>query len=482
MKIAFLASEVIPYAKTGGLADVAGALPKFLSGLGADVRVYMPLYREVRKKNLPLEPVLADASLDLGGKRVTFSVFAHRAGGLSVFFIDQAVYFDRDQLYGTPAGDFPDNAERFAFFSRASLETMRATGFRPDVVHGHDWQAAAAFAYLKFSYADDPFFAGTRSLFTIHNLAYQGLFEKDVLGRIGLPESLFNMNDLEFYGKVNTLKAGILYATAVTTVSPRYSREIQTPEFGCGLDGLLRHRADALHGILNGVDYQDWDPATDRLIPRNFGPADLAGKKDCRAELVRMFGLSAPSDLPVAGMVTRLAGQKGLDIICEALDALLGLGLTFVILGTGDQKIQDFLLKAQKKHPTRLGLKIAFDEKIAHTIYAGSDIFLIPSRYEPCGLTQMYALKYGTIPVVRATGGLDDSIQEYDPLAGSGNGFKFVEAAPEALLSAAACSIEAFRRPEAWKALVGNAMAADFSWERSAAAYLDLYKKIAATT
>ena len=480
MKIAFLASEVIPYAKTGGLADVAGALPKFLSGLGADVRVFMPLYREVRKKNLLLEPVFASA-LDLGGKTVPFSVFERRADGLSVYFIDQAAYFDRDKLYGTPAGDYPDNAERFAFFSRASLETMRATGFRPDVVHGHDWQAAAAFAYLKFSYADDPFFAGTRSLFTIHNLAYQGLFEKDVLGRIGLPESLFNMNDLEFYGKVNMLKAGILYATAVTTVSPRYSREIQTAEFGCGLDVLLRHRADALHGILNGVDYQDWDPATDRLIPRNFGPADLTGKKDCRAELVRMFGLEAPTDLPVAGMVTRLAGQKGLDIVCAALDSLFGLGLTFVILGTGDPKIEDFLLAAQKRHPARLGLKIAFDERIAHTIYAGSDLFLIPSRYEPCGLTQMYALKYGTIPVVRATGGLDDSIQEYDPLAGRGNGFKFVEAAPEALLSAAARSVEAFRRPQAWPALVGNAMAADFSWERSAAAYLDLYKKIAAT-
>jgi len=479
MNIAFLASEVIPYAKTGGLADVAGALPKFLSKLGADVRVFMPLYREVRKKNLPLEPVLDDAALDMGGKRVTFSVFAHRAGGLSVLFIDQAAYFDRDQLYGTAAGDYPDNAERFAFFSRASLETMRATGFRPDVVHGHDWQAAAAFAYLKFSYADDPFFAGTRSLFTIHNLAYQGLFEKDVLGRIGLPKSLFNMNDLEFYGKVNTLKAGILYATAVTTVSPRYSREIQTPEFGCGLDGLLRHRADALHGILNGVDYQDWDPATDRLIPRNFGPADLTGKKDCRAELVRMFGLEAPADLPVAGMVTRLAGQKGLDIVCEALDSLFGLGLTFVILGTGDPKIQDFLLAAQKKHPARLGLKIAFDERIAHTIYAGSDIFLIPSRYEPCGLTQMYAMKYGTVPVVRATGGLEDSVQEFDAQTKSGNGFKFAEAEPGPLLDATARAVGAFRRQAEWSVLVKNALSADFSWERSAAAYLDLYRKIA---
>jgi starch synthase len=480
MKVAFLASEVIPFAKTGGLADVAGALPKFLSALGAEVRVFMPLYREVRTKKFALEPALECAKLVLGGRPVPYSVFVHRTGAVEFYFIDQPAYFDREQLYGTPAGDYPDNGERFAFFSRAALETMRATDFRPDVVHGHDWQAALAFAYLKFVCAEDPFFARTRSLFTIHNLAYQGLFEKDVLALAGLPGSLFNMNDLEFFGKVNALKAGILYATAVSTVSPRYSREIQTPEFGCGLDGLLRHRAGALHGILNGVDYGDWDPATDKLIPRNFGPADLAGKRECRAELARMFGLSAPPGLPVAGMVTRLAGQKGLDIVCEALDALLGLGLTLVILGTGDQKIQDFLLDAQKKHPARLGLKIAFDERIAHTIYAGSDVFLIPSRYEPCGLTQMYALKYGTVPIVRATGGLDDSIREFDPRAGAGNGFKFAEAAPDALLAASARAVDAFRRPEMWTVLVGNAMAADFSWKRSAAAYLDLYRKLAA--
>lgn len=480
MKVAFLASEVIPYAKTGGLADVAGALPKFLSGLGADVRVFLPLYREVRKKNLPLVPVLDNAHLDLGGKKVPFSVFEHRPGGVSAFFIDRPEYFDRDQLYGTAAGDYPDNGERFAFFSRAALETMRQTGFRPDVIHGHDWQAALAFAYLKFVYADDPFFARTRSLFTIHNLAYQGLFDKDILGRIGLPESLFNMNDLEFYGKVNALKAGILYATAVTTVSPRYSREIQTPEFGCSLDGLLRHRSDVLHGILNGVDYHAWDPATDKLIPASFGPDDLSGKERCREDLIREFGLSAPPDVPIAGMVTRLAAQKGLDIVCEALGSLVDLGLTLVILGTGDQKIQEFLATAHKEHRGRLGLKIAFDEKIAHTIYAGSDIFLIPSRYEPCGLTQMYAMKYGTIPVVRATGGLDDSVQEFDRRSGTGNGFKFAEAKTDALLSAAARSVAAFRRKDEWKALVRNAMAADFSWERSAAAYLDLYEKIAA--
>jgi starch synthase len=480
MKVAFLASEVMPYAKTGGLADVAGALPKFLTGLGADVRVFMPLYREVRKKNLPLTPVLDDAAVDIGGKNIAFSVFEHRSGGVSVLFIDRPEYFDRDHLYGTPSGDYPDNGDRFAFFSRAALETMRKTDFRPDVIHGHDWQAALAFAYLRFVLADDPFFSRTRSLFTIHNLAYQGLFDKDLLGRIGLPESLFNMDDLEFHGRVNALKAGILYATAVTTVSPRYSREIQTPEFGCGLDGLLRHRAGVLSGLLNGVDYNDWDPATDRLIPASFGPGDLAGKKRCREELVRMFGLSAPPDVPVAGMVTRLAAQKGLDIVCEALDSLIDLGLTVVILGTGDRKIQEFLAAAQKKHSRRLGLKIAFDEKIAHTIYAGSDAFLIPSRYEPCGLTQMYALKYGTIPVVRATGGLDDTIQEFDPRSGSGNGFKFPEAETAPLLAAAARAVKTFRRPDEWGRLVRNALAADFSWERSAAAYLALYKKIAA--
>jgi starch synthase len=478
MKVAFLASEVIPYAKTGGLADVAGALPKFLAALGADVRVFMPLYREVRKKNLPLEPVVTGAALDMDGDTLGYDVLAHRAGRVTVFFIDRPEYFDRDGLYGTAAGDYPDNGERFAFFCRAALETMRATGFAPDIVHGHDWQSALTFAYLRHTYAADAFFGRTRSLFTIHNLAYQGLFDKEVLGRVGLPPSLFNMNDLEFYGQVNALKAGILYASAVTTVSPRYSREIQTPAFGCGLDGLLRARSGVLHGILNGVDYHDWDPSTDRLIPRNFSSADRSGKKACREALAREFGLAAPADLPVAGMVTRLASQKGLDIVCDALDALIGLGLTLVILGTGDQKIQDFLLAAQKKYTGKIGLKIAFDERIAHTIYAGSDIFPIPSRYEPCGLTQMYAMKYGAIPVVRATGGLDDSVQEFDQKTASGNGFKFKEAAPEPLIEAAGHAVAAFKRPDAWRTLVGNAMAADFSWERSAAAYLALYKRI----
>jgi starch synthase len=479
MKVAFLASEVIPYAKTGGLADVAGALPKFLAGLGAEVRVFLPFYREVKKKNLPLQAAVELALLEMGGKKLAYRVYTLAADGVNFYFIDRPDYFDREALYGTPAGDYPDNGERFAFFSRAALETMRSLSFAPDIIHGHDWQSALAFAYLRTTYAGDTFFARTRTLFTIHNLAYQGLFDEDLLDRIGLPGTLFNMNDLEFYGKVNALKAGILYATAVTTVSPSYSREIQTPAFGCGLDGLLRSRSSALYGILNGVDYRDWDPATDRLIPRNYTAADLSGKAACRKALVDLFGLEAPADLPLAGMVTRLAGQKGLDIVCEALDDLLAVGLRLVILGTGDQKIQDFLAAAHKKSPDRIGLKIAFDERIAHTIYAGSDIFLIPSRYEPCGLTQMYAMKYGTVPVVRATGGLDDSVTEFDPGPGTGNGFKFVEAEPAPLVEAAARAAASFKRPTDWRRLVGNAMAADFSWHRSAAAYLELYRKLA---
>jgi starch synthase len=480
MKVAFLASEVIPYAKTGGLADVAGALPGFLAALGADVRVFMPFYREVGRKDLPLETVLDGVNLEMDGKKMGYRVLVHRADGIAVHFIDCPTFFDRDHLYGTATGDYPDNGIRFAFFCRASLETLKATGFVPDVVHGHDWQAALAFAYLRHVYGGDSFFGRTRTLFTIHNLAYQGLFDKDVLGRVGLPSSLFKMNDLEFYGRVNALKAGILYASAVSTVSPRYSREIQTPAFGCGLDGLLRARSGVLHGILNGVDYRDWDPATDRHIPKTFTAADRTGKAVCRAGLAREFGLAAPAGRPIAGMVTRLAGQKGLDIVCEALDDLLGLGLSLVILGTGEQKIQDFLTAARKKNPGRIGLKIAFDERLAHLIYAGSDLFLIPSRYEPCGLTQMYAMKYGTVPVVRATGGLDDTVQEFKAGTGTGNGFKFDEAEPGPLVEAAGRALAAFGRGDQWQALIGNAMAADFSWERSAAAYLELYRRLGA--
>jgi len=479
MKVAMLASEVVPFAKTGGLADVVGALPKTLSRLGLEVNVLLPLYRETRKKNLELHRVVEDLEIDWGGEKSRFSVWESRQGTLGFLLIEKDEYFDRERLYGTPQGDYPDNGERFAFFSKAALETLRYLGFRPDVVHAHDWQAAVALAMLKFLYGQDSFFAFTKSLFTIHNLAYQGLFERGVLGRVGLPEGLFNMEDLEFYGQVNYLKGGILYSTAVSTVSKRYSQEIQTPEFGYRLDGLLRKRRDHLFGILNGVDYADWNPATDKFILRPYDPTYLDGKKECKRDLLLAFGLEkAKPETPVVGMVSRLAGQKGFDILCESLEGIFRMGAVLVILGTGEEVFHKALSAAREKFPGSLGLRIAYDESLSHKIYAGSDVFLIPSRYEPCGLTQMYSLRYGTIPVVRATGGLDDTIKEYDPERGTGNGFKFQEYSSAALLGSLEKALEIYRKKDGWRDLMQKAMACDFSWEMSAREYLRLYQRI----
>lgn len=479
MKVVLFSSEVVPFAKTGGLADVAGALPKFLSQAGVEVRVILPLYREVKKKGFVLQKAGPLQEMDWAGQRASFSVWEWRQGPLSFFFIERDEYFDRDYLYGTPQGDYPDNGERFAFFSKAGLETLRILNFRPDVIHCHDWQSAIALAFLKFVYGSDSFFAAVRSLFTVHNLAYQGIFERDILRRIGLPEFLFNMEDLEFYGKVNYLKAGLLYSTAVNTVSPRYSQEIQTPEFGYRMEGVLQKRRDSLFGILNGVDYSSWNPSADRFISQRFDPSSLEGKEACRKDLLQAFSLETATALPVVGMVSRLAGQKGFDILVEALEAIFRLGVCLAILGTGEDVFQKALLEAREKYPEKFGLKIAFDEALSHKIYAGSDFFLIPSRYEPCGLTQMYSLRYGTIPVVRATGGLDDTIQEFNPEKQTGNGFKFQDYSADALVRSLKRAVSFYRQKEKWTRLVQNAMASDFSWERSALEYLRLYGKIA---
>jgi len=481
MKIAFFVSEAIPYAKTGGLADVGGALPHALSKSGVEVKVFMPLYRDVRQKGIPLLKKADRVTFSWRGQPETFALWESLEGGASVYFIDKPALYDREGLYGTPAGDFPDNGPRFAFFARAALEALKALDFAPDVLHVHDWQAAIALAYLKTAYADDPFFRNVRTLATIHNLAYQGLFERSVLGEIGLPESLYGLDGLEFFGKVSFLKAGILYATALSTVSHRYSLEIQTPEFGCGLEGLLRQRSESLAGILNGVDYSAWDPSIDRDIPAAFGPGRLQGKAVCKQAFLKEFGLPADGkDLPVIGMVTRLAGQKGLDLVVEALGSLFTLGVRLVVLGAGDAGIQSSLEAARRRFPSFFGLKIGFDEKLARRIYAGSDLFLIPSRYEPCGLTQMYSMKYGTIPVVRATGGLDDSIEEFDAVTGLGNGFKFADYTSAALLEAVKRAIRTCDRPETWAKVRANAMACDFSWARAAQEYALLYRSLAA--
>lgn len=478
MKVAFLASEAAPYVKTGGLADVVGSLPLYLARLGLEISLFLPFYLDVQEKNLPLTQA-TEIKGRWQGKETSWPLWEYKNPEIRVYFIQNDAYYARRGIYGTPSGDFPDNAERFAFYSFFSLQAMKSLGFKPDIIHAHDWQAAVSLAYLRYIFKDDPFFESVRSLFTIHNLAYQGIFPPEIIKRIGLPERVFNFQEMEFYGQVNFLKAGLVYSDAISTVSPNYSREIQQPEYGFGLDGVLRERSSVLFGILNGIDNSTWDPENDPLLPYHFHRYDLSGKKKCKAELLRLFHF--PSDSagqPLVGMVSRLADQKGFDLVAASLDELFSLGLRIVILGTGDKKYQDLLLQLQKEKKGFLGVKIAFDEALAHLIIAGSDLFLIPSRFEPCGLTQMYSLRYGTIPVVRAVGGLEDTIEEFDPGSFRGNGFKFKEYSAEALIKAIKRALTFYQQPALWSLLIQNAMAADFSWERAAREYAQLYQRI----
>ncbi|MHB8055033.1 MAG: glycogen synthase GlgA [Candidatus Aminicenantales bacterium] len=471
MKIAFLASEAGPYAKTGGLADVVSALSGALAEAGHEVVVLLPLYRAIREK-------FPGLTLRIDGRPGSFSIWEDPSAAVPAYFIENDAYFGRDHFYGTADGDDSDNGERFAFFSLAALDVLRRLDFKPNIVHAHDWQSAISLAYLKFIYQGDPFFLRTKTVFTIHNLAYQGLFDPDVLGRVGLPARLFRPEDLEFYGRVNFLKAGILYANRVTTVSPRYAREIQTPEFGCGLEGLLHSRRDVLRGIINGID-ASWDPMKDPALSAPFGPDDLTGKKKCKKDLLRTFGFPvSPPDLPVIGMVSRLAGQKGLDILLNALEALAKMGIRIIIVGTGEEALEHQLIMALNRFPRMLGLKIAYDDVLARKVFAGSDFFLIPSRYEPCGLTQMYSQKYAAIPIVRAVGGLDDTVDEYRAGTGKGTGFKFGEAEPSALVSAVRRALAAGKNPKAKAKLRQNGMSRDFSWKRPAEDYIALYRDL----
>ncbi|MDD8026655.1 MAG: glycogen synthase GlgA [Acidobacteriota bacterium] len=480
MKIAFLSSEVAPYAKTGGLADVSQALPAALARNGAKVAVFMPLYGVVKDAGPNLIKVLDGQAMAWQGETLGLTVWADPSTPYPVCFIEQARYFERSEgagLYGTPSGDFPDNGERFAFFCRAVLEALKGLPFEADIIHANDWQAALAPAYLRQACGGDSFFDRTKSVFTIHNLAYQGLFRPEILASVGLPGRLFRMEDMEFWGQVSFMKAGILYADAVTTVSRRYSREIQTPEYGWGLDGLLRSRADVLTGIRNGIDAGSWNPASDHAIAAPFSAADPAGKEACRRDLRAAFGLPSPRrETPILGLVSRLAEQKGIDIFLGALEGIVALGVQLVVLGTGDSGLEAGLRAARERFPSFVGVRFGFDDALARRIYAGSDCFLIPSRYEPCGLTQMIAMAYGSVPVARATGGLDDTIQAYDASTRTGTGFKFQTPDPAAFLDAVKRAIRHIESPPDRTALIKNAMSEDFSWREPAAEYEALYR------
>ncbi len=475
LRVLFVVSEAVPYAKTGGLADVASTLPYALKELGAEVKVLMPYYGQIKQKQIPVACAAENLVAALGPLSLEFNVLTPAEGEAPFYFVERDEFYERSQLYGTPRGDYFDNLERFAFLCSAVLPFCQALAYRPDILHCHDWQTALAPVYLKHRWAGESVFVGTRSLLTIHNLAYQGLFPKERFPATGLDWSLFSINGLEYYGKINLLKGGIVFADAVSTVSRGYSKEIQTPEFGYGLDGVLRTRAGALFGILNGVDYRDWDPATDPLIAANYSPADLKGKAKNKQALMEAFGLDKKlAKQPLLGIISRLADQKGFDLVAQVLPELMARDIPLVILGTGDEKYQE----VAPKYAGKLGVKIAFDNRLAHLIEAGADMFLMPSRYEPCGLNQMYSMKYGTVPVVRATGGLMDTVTPVDPKKGTGTGFLFAEYSAEAFIKALNKAIDAYQDKKLWKKIMLNGMAQDFSWQASAKAYLNLYQRL----
>jgi starch synthase len=479
MRILLASSEVAPFAKTGGLADVAGALPKALHALGHDVRVVLPKYRAVDAARHGLRLVLPKLAVPIAWTVEDAAVWQGFIDDVPVYFVQHDEFYDREGLYQIAGRDHPDNDVRFAFFSRAIIELSQALDIVPDVYHCNDWQTGLVPTYLRTVLRDAPTLQGTGVLFTVHNLGYQGLFRPAALAAANLGADLFTPFGLEFFGKVNFLKAGLVWSDLITTVSRKYSQEIQTEEFGCGLEGVLRARRTDVHGILNGIDYAEWHPAKDRYLPATYSADHLDGKAACKEDLQQRMGLPVRADVPLLGVISRLAAQKGIDLIAEALDDLFALDTQLVLLGTGEPALHEAFQAARAKHPERLGLTLGFDVALSHMIEAGADIFLMPSRYEPCGLNQMYSLAYGTVPVVRATGGLDDTIEPVDPDTGRGTGFKFADASAEALLRTVRGAVALYRQPERWRRLMRNGMRADFSWERSARAYDERYREIA---
>ena len=480
-KVLFLSPEVAPFAKTGGLADVAGALPMALKRLGVDVRLVLPLYRTVRDGGFESRHLFKGLEIPFGNQVIQADVLeTQMEEGVPVYLINREDLYDRPDLYGNAMGDYDDNLERFAFFAHAALRIIQSVDYKANLIHCHDWQTGLVPALLKGPLGHESFFEGMRTVFTIHNLGYQGLFPEEKFLVTGLPRDPFFLPEgLEYYGRIGLLKAGIEYADAITTVSPTYAREIQTPEFGLGMDGIVSHRKAFLHGILNGVDYRVWDPSRDSHLPRRYSLQDRSGKRYCKTGLINEMGLDADLAVrPLLGMVSRLDRQKGLDLLLAVLEDTLSLNAGLVILGTGDEQVEEALRKTVLRHPKRIGLRIGFDDPLAHRIIGGSDMFLMPSRYEPCGLTQMYALKYGTVPVVRATGGLEDTIASFDPDTGEGNGFKFKPYEPEAFLTSIREAVQCFEDTGAWEKVVTNTMKADYSWERSARVYMDLYESL----
>jgi starch synthase len=476
VSVLIASSEIVPYAKTGGLGDVIGSLPGPLATQGAQVSLVMPAYRCVLDSHSGLQDARIPLQVSISDRLEAGTVLKTTNGdGIPVYLIRADKYFDREDLYGTPDGDYPDNSERFVFFSRAILELARH--LQPQVLHANDWQTALSIAFLKNQGTRYPELARTRTVMTIHNLGYQGKFKASDWHLLNLDRSLFVPGFLEFYGDINFLKAGIVFADAITTVSPTYAQEIQTSEQGFGLEGVFRERAPRLSGILNGVDYRVWNPETDQFIARRYSMQDIRGKHECKAELQRHFGLRIGKKTPVMGMVTRLSSQKGMDLVRNAAGNILGRGCQLVLLGAGDRDLQTSF-ESMARQESGIGVEIGFSEAMAHKVIAGSDFILMPSRYEPGGLTQLYALKYGAIPIVRTTGGLKDTVLPFSANSPKNNGFVFSEYLTVDLLEAIDRALAVFASEDLWPQLLRNAMSCDFSWTKSASGYLDVYHRV----
>ncbi len=482
-----MASEMVPYCKTGGLADVIGALPVELANLGANVTVFLPYYRAVAEwaeKSGAQPEVIENSTLSFFLPGYTGEAYLREImhpSGMRVLFVDYPTLYDREELYTEAGQDYEDNLLRFAVFAKASLEACKMLNIKPDIINAHDWQASMVAVYLDTHYKSDPFFVDTKSALTIHNLGYQGRFPGSKYPALDLPWDYFNVEGLEYFGQVNALKGGVIYADAVTTVSPTYSKEIQTPEFGAGLDGVLSSRSHKLTGILNGVDYNVWDPGVDRFIPCNYGPDSLDGKWQCRKELLEELGLPEGKG-PLIGMITRLAEQKGLELVVNSLKKIVKLDCQMVILGTGDPRYHTMLSEAAEKYPDHLSVNLEFSNALAHKIEAASDIFLMPSKYEPCGLNQLYSLRYGTVPIVSKTGGLMDTVDNYTAKRlekGQATGFVMSEFTEAAMMKCIRSAAKLFReKPADWLKLTKAGMNRDFSWPAQAKQYMTLYKSL----
>jgi starch synthase len=484
LEIAFVTPESVPFAKTGGLADVSGALPKSLIKQGHSVKLFMPKYKRVGEIPINLKPVGKGFAVRVGDESCESELYQwlDADSGLGIYFIGNDSFFERSELYRDPetGKDYADNDERFIFFCEAVVRACKELDWKPDIFHANDWQSALVPAYLKTRHKDDPHFAGSRTVFTIHNMGYQGLFPAERFSKLGVEKSYFYPEGpFEFWGDVNFMKSGIFFADRITTVSPTYAGEIrQSDEFGKGLQGVLKQRSEHLSGILNGVDYEQWSPERDSLIPFQYHINNLSGKKKNKLELLHKCGLPIRMEHPMIGMISRLDIQKGFDLLEEIMDDLMSLDVQFVLLGTGDEKYHELFHEAEKRYSDKFKAFLMFDNKLAHLIEAGSDMFLMPSRYEPCGLNQMYSLRYGTVPIVRKTGGLADSVFDFDEKSRQGTGFVFESYDSTELLAAIKRAVGLFPRKRIWYGIIKQGMRQDFSWDKSAREYSDLYYRL----